>query len=571
MLQSSHIKTQGRYDDNLMFDTGVLDNEQDMIEKEVDMVEKDVSTADPVTTAGEVVTTTTTTVDELTLAQTLIEIKAAKPKGLKGRTILQRLRSKEQKRKPPTKVSKEKYNVDLSRKIMADTSTNQLKTKIFEDVQISKRAGEELESENLKKQKLDENVKAEVDDDKKEAEMKKHVEIVLDDEVAIDAITLATKPPIIVDWKIIKEGKIGYFQIIRADGSSRRTEEAYERVLWGDLKVMFEPDVESYVWRHLQGHKVIVWKLFSSSVVHFVRFQNLHIFMLVEKKYPLTPTTITTMFNKKLQADHWNEMCYQLLKLMTKLVKNPGSGRIVGIKRLYDDLRVNTDKVRVTAAKHNLVLPKIEEKDHFELKGQFLKELRDNTFSGSDNEDANEHIEKVLEIVDLFHIPNITQDQEVISFYKGLDVPTRHIIDSKGAIPSMKAVDAKKAIQDMADHSQKWNNRMSTRCRSTKTSNGLVAIQAQLNNLGKEIKKVNEKVYTAQVGCELCKVHHYTKDCPLKEEGKTLEEAYYTQFGVPFQQGGQYRAVAPGDPYHRNKGTVPHIKDEKRKQWKNRL
>ncbi|GKF40401.1 hypothetical protein Tco_0120462 [Tanacetum coccineum] len=65
-----------------MFDTGVLDNEQDMIEKEVDMVEKDVSTADPVTTADEVVTTTTITVDELTLAQTLIEIKAAKPKAI---------------------------------------------------------------------------------------------------------------------------------------------------------------------------------------------------------------------------------------------------------------------------------------------------------------------------------------------------------------------------------------------------------------------------------------------------------------------------------------------------------
>ncbi|GKB38309.1 hypothetical protein Tco_0883251, partial [Tanacetum coccineum] len=55
--------------------------------------------------------------------------------------------------------------------------------------------------------------------------------------------------------------------------------------------------------------------------------------------------------------------------------------------------------------------PKIEEKDSFELKGQFLKELRENTFSGSDNEDANEHIEKVLKIVDLFHVPNITEDQ----------------------------------------------------------------------------------------------------------------------------------------------------------------
>ncbi|GKD89550.1 hypothetical protein Tco_1365057 [Tanacetum coccineum] len=101
--------------------------------------------------------------------------------------------------------------------------------------------------------------------------------------------------------------------------------EGYEIVLWGDLKVMFEPDVESEVWRNLQGHKVIVWKLFSSYGVHFVRFQNLQIFMLVEKRYPLTPATITEILNKKLQADHWNEMCYQLLKLMTKQLKNPGS------------------------------------------------------------------------------------------------------------------------------------------------------------------------------------------------------------------------------------------------------
>ncbi|GJS83169.1 hypothetical protein Tco_0749710, partial [Tanacetum coccineum] len=59
-------------------------------EKEV--AEKEVSAANPVTTAGEVVTTTnvevttanapTTTIDELTLAQTLIEIKASKPKAV---------------------------------------------------------------------------------------------------------------------------------------------------------------------------------------------------------------------------------------------------------------------------------------------------------------------------------------------------------------------------------------------------------------------------------------------------------------------------------------------------------
>ncbi|GKD89731.1 hypothetical protein Tco_1365238, partial [Tanacetum coccineum] len=94
-------ETQGRYGDNLMFDTHVLDNVQDMAEKEVDMDEKDVSTADPVTTTGEVVSTanvvvsttevttdtTITTVDELTLAQALIKIKAAKPKVVITATI----------------------------------------------------------------------------------------------------------------------------------------------------------------------------------------------------------------------------------------------------------------------------------------------------------------------------------------------------------------------------------------------------------------------------------------------------------------------------------------------------
>ncbi|GJW77991.1 putative reverse transcriptase domain-containing protein [Tanacetum coccineum] len=123
--------------------------------------------------------------------------------------------------------------------------------------------------------------------------------------------------------------------------------------------------------------------------------------------------------------------------------------------------------------------PKIDNKDQFELKGQFLKEIRENIFIGSDNEDANEHTEKVLKIVDLFHVPNIT------------------ILDSRGVVPTKTAADAKTAIQEMAEYSQKWHNGTS-RERSIETSNGLAAIQAQLNNLGREIKKVNEKVYVAQ-------------------------------------------------------------------------
>ncbi|GJR58968.1 nucleobase-ascorbate transporter 12 [Tanacetum coccineum] len=180
-----------------------------------------------------------------------------------------------------------------------------------------------------------------------------------------------------------------------------------------------------------------------------------------------------------------------------------------------------------------VVRPNINDKTQFELKGQYLKEIHENTFSGSEHEDANEHIEKVLEIVDLFRI-----SEEVILFYNGLDVPTRQILDSKGAIPTKIAADAKIAIQEMIEYSQKWHNGTSTKTRSTETSDGLAAIQAQLNNLGREIRKVNEKLYISLVGCELCKGPHYTKDCPLKKEGNTLEEAYYTQFGAPYQPAG---------------------------------
>ncbi|GJX19827.1 hypothetical protein Tco_0222504 [Tanacetum coccineum] len=129
--------------------------------------------------------------------------------------------------------------------------------------------------------------------------------------------------------------------------------------------------------------------------------------------------------------------------------------------------------------------------------------------------------------------------QEVILFYNGLGIPTRHILDSSGAIPLKTAADAKVAIQEMAEYSQKWQNGTS-----------------------REIKKVNEKVYVAQVGCKQCKGPHHTKDCPLKEEGKTLEEAYYTQFGGPFQGGG-HRAAAPGF-YQRNNANPSY---QERRQY----
>ncbi|GJW76398.1 hypothetical protein Tco_0138080 [Tanacetum coccineum] len=215
--------------------------------------------------------------------------------------------------------------------------------------------GKEQQQESSKKQRMEEDKESdeveEVSEDD-EDELKKHLVIKKDEDIAIDAIPLATKLPVIIDYKIHKEGMLVHYQLIRADGSSKRyssmirmlqgidredlealwkivktkysdirPEDEFERVLWGDLKVMFELDKRSDVWGILQGYRVTIWKLIDSSGVHFVRFDNVYIFMLVEKRYPLTPITITNMLNKKLQTDHQNEMCYQLLKLMVKQQK----------------------------------------------------------------------------------------------------------------------------------------------------------------------------------------------------------------------------------------------------------
>ncbi|GJT15342.1 hypothetical protein Tco_0874048 [Tanacetum coccineum] len=60
-------------------------------------------------------------------------------------------------------------------------------------------------------------------------------------------------------------------RVIKAKHNDTRPEDEFERVLWGDLKVMFEPDTTSDVWRMLQGYRVTIWKLIDSSGVHFVR------------------------------------------------------------------------------------------------------------------------------------------------------------------------------------------------------------------------------------------------------------------------------------------------------------
>ncbi|GJU94610.1 hypothetical protein Tco_1319366 [Tanacetum coccineum] len=137
-------------------------------------------------------------------------------------------------------------------------------------------------------------------------------------EIGVDAIPAATKPPTIVNFKIIyQSSQKAAYQIIRRDGSDKiymsfgailkdfsrddlielyrlvikkyganRPEEMYDRVLWGDLKTMFDPPLsDDAIWN---------------------------------RKYPLSKDACQVMLKMKLLDGTMDEVCYQLLKMIEK-------------------------------------------------------------------------------------------------------------------------------------------------------------------------------------------------------------------------------------------------------------
>ncbi|GJR38672.1 hypothetical protein Tco_1214356 [Tanacetum coccineum] len=133
-------------------------------------------------------------------------------------------------------------------------------------------------------------------------------------------IPTATKPPTIVNWKIISQSsQKAAYQIIRKDGSDKiymifgamlkdfsrdelielyrlviknyganTLEEMYDRVLWGDLKTMFDlPLSDDAIWSLPLQQKIINWRYYPTCVM-------------------------------KLLDGTMDEVCYQLLKMIEK-------------------------------------------------------------------------------------------------------------------------------------------------------------------------------------------------------------------------------------------------------------
>ncbi|GKD21203.1 hypothetical protein Tco_1222906 [Tanacetum coccineum] len=147
-----------------------------------------------------------------------------------------------------------------------------------------------------------------------------------------------------------------YYRIFRSDGSSRwiktfsemvtrfdrldlmelynlvmqrfetTTPEGIDLVLWGDLRTMFEVNVEDELWQNKKGWDLMSWDFYENYGVHTLTLEDgTEIHMLVERRYPLTKETLERMMSLKLIAEYASDSAYDLLRFIQKQIDEAGS------------------------------------------------------------------------------------------------------------------------------------------------------------------------------------------------------------------------------------------------------
>ncbi|GJU41693.1 putative ribonuclease H-like domain-containing protein [Tanacetum coccineum] len=159
-----------------------------------------------------------------------------------------------------------------------------------------------------------------------------------------------------------------------------------------------------------------------------------------------------------------------------------------------------------------------------------MQELREDTFSGNNNDDAHEHVERVLDIVDRLP-PGIVNSLDLLK----KAVIQRYYLPSKTA----------KQLEEIRNFKQEGDE---TLYQAWERYNDLLykCPTHDINN--------HEKT---------CGGAHLDKECPLNEEVKSVEEVKYGEFGrsSPFSNGAKYRVGPPG--YNTRIDNLPSFREKR--------
>ncbi|GJW07308.1 zinc knuckle CX2CX4HX4C containing protein [Tanacetum coccineum] len=173
---------------------------------------------------------------------------------------------------------------------------------------------------------------------------------------------------------------------------------------------------------------------------------------------------------------------------------------------------------------------------NFEIKSQFMQELREDTFSGNKKEDAHDHIDQVLNIVDRL-TPGVVNTWDLIkkAFIQRYCPPSKtakqlediHKFKQESDESLYQAWERyndllyKCPTHDINSH-QKHDGTSSRNISSSSNTDGLVAVIRP----------------------------HLDKECPLNEEVKQVDEVKYGELGSPApfngSNGAKFRVGPPG-------------------------
>ncbi|GJW10697.1 hypothetical protein Tco_1576524 [Tanacetum coccineum] len=217
----------------------------------------------------------------------------------------------------------------------------------------------------------------------------------------------------------------------------------------------------------------------------------------------------------------------------------------------------------------------------FEIKGLYLREPRDNTFSWDKNEDAHEHVARILEIASLFNIMGVLGDAIMLRVFpltltgkakRWLDRAPSKTINTWNLLkrifilrfcPPFKTSrqleeihkfrqdrretlyqaweryndllfkcltrdlnDYQKAlvsIQEMADHAHKWHGEESNRETGEYNSNRMSIITDKLKNISRDMRNLKENLHAIKVRYESCNEIYYGENCLSSEEVKRVK------------------------------------------------
>ncbi|GJU48737.1 hypothetical protein Tco_1218292 [Tanacetum coccineum] len=193
--------------------------------------------------------------------------------------------------------------------------------------------------------------------EKEKDELRLSLKIISGDDSEVNYEPLSRRFPI-VNWEYKLLGNVDakdmyVYKLTRADGSSsyhgdmqaflRRLDrqdlndlyrlvqerfqdhplEGHDLLLWGDLRMLFDPDEKDELWMNQLDWKLLKWKLHENCGVHtlFMDGTPMEINMLVEKKYPLIKELLEKVLDLQLEAEEESTMAFELIKFIKSMLE----------------------------------------------------------------------------------------------------------------------------------------------------------------------------------------------------------------------------------------------------------